>query len=75
MRIPTLTKLYQTGSVVTWKAQFAPAREGRGMTYRVVTLKGSGEMRVTSWVRCRVITGERLLEQIRMGLKHAETAA
>jgi hypothetical protein len=75
LRIPTLTKLYQMGSVVTWKAQFAPARDGQGMTYRVVTREGSGDMRVTSWVRCRVITGERLLEQIRMGLKHAEPAA
>jgi uncharacterized protein YbaA (DUF1428 family) len=75
MRIPTLTKLYQTGGTVTWKAEFAEVPVGHATTYRVVTNPDDDRIFVTSWVSHRVVRGARRLEQIRLGLKHAKTAA
>lgn len=75
MKIPALTKLYQTAGTITWRAQFPSALDGQGSTYRVITRPDSDDIYVTSWVRNRRVIGARTLEQIRAGLKHANTAA
>lgn len=75
MKIPTLTKLSETSNRTTWRAEFVDVPTGQATTYLVTTYPNGNLLEVKSWSGRRVVRGTRLLEQIRMGLKHAETAA
>jgi hypothetical protein len=75
VKIPTLTKLTETASRTTWKAEFPSVPRGQSALYRVTTYPKSDLIYVASWGRDRRVTGARLLEQIRAGLRHAQTAA
>jgi len=74
VKIPTLTKLSESAARTVWRADFASAAAGQATTYRVETYPNSSLVFVTSWVRDRKVTGARVHEAIRLGLKHAESA-
>jgi len=68
-RLPTMTKLEETQNATRWKAQFPSTAMTIGAVYHVTTYPGSELVFVETWVKRRIVNGERVKQSIRQAIK------
>lgn len=68
MNLPALKKINESAACTRWEAQFPSTMTKQGGTYRVTTYPNSELVYVETWVRCRRVTGNRVIEAIKAAL-------